>query len=64
MGWLEAYGVKVQSVTSNLKACVTEKAKFIQRYKHLSVPTLLFSFSYVCIILWAQGDGEGSEKNH
>lgn len=60
-GWLEAHGVKVQSVTSNSKPCVTENTEWIQ------FSAGCFNFFQLCmqnIVLFVQVDGEGSEKNH
>ena len=57
-GWLEAHGVKVQSVISNSKPENTEWIQF-------SVGC--FNFFQLCvqnIVLFVQVDGEGSEKNH
>lgn len=59
--WLEAHGVKGQSVTSNSKPCVTENTEWIQ----FSAGCFNFFQLWVQnIVLSVQVDGEGSEKNH
>ena len=58
-GWLEAHGVKIQSVASNSKPCVTENTEWIQ------FSAGCFNFFQLCvqnIVLFVQVDGEGSEK--